>query len=205
MKIEEWLDRDGFLHLHKNPEIDESENSPMYYGLLSSVIVIPYFLSLSPLKQGNKFRANANREWGSHFSHDNMTGLYCILKNEGSEAYMRSLPTVYWNRDFWLHPRDLAFYFWAKHPILGFPFIWIASLSMIISCIQKYKVRGNGNKIIKTDGKLLTYMRCKTFNMSITFSICSFFIRHHKYFNNWNDVAVMYFKDVDHPLRKLIK
>lgn len=201
--INNWFDSDGFIHTKEFPEVDQSENGPMFTGLLSCFrpsCARVYMIG----DHGNTFRANSNREWGSHFSHDNMTGLYCLSKNTFNYFTSQRLPIAKWNGKWWLHPRDLAFYFWCHHPILGFPFLWIASLAMIVSCIQEYKVR-DGKKIIKTDGKLLAYMRCRSFNLGITFAICTFFIRRHKYFSSWNDVAKRYFQRPGHPLRSLIK
>lgn len=206
--ISEWLDSDNFLHTEKNPALDQSENSPMFTGLLSLFIKqsprLSEFFPITTFIANKSYRANRTREWGSHFSHDNMTGLYCIYKNRDAILRMRQLPILKWNNRWWLHPRDMAFYFWCHHPILGLPFLWIASLAMIVSCIQTYKVR-NGKKIIKTDGKLLAYMRCKSFNMGITLAVCTYFIQRHEFFNSWNDVAKMYFKEEGHPLRELIK
>ena len=205
MNIAKWLDSDRFLHTQKNPSVDQSENGPMFSGLLSifrsKTCDLPMMGEIWDWK--SSWRANSYRDRGSHFSHDNMTGAYCLYKNHVG-VVPSSLPIAKWNGRWWLHPRDLTFYLWCHHAILGLPFLWIASLAMIISCIQKYKVR-DGKKFIKTDGKLLAYLRCRSFDMPITFAICSFFIRKHKYFNNWNDVAKRYFKEEGHPLRSLIK
>lgn len=209
--LENWLDNDGLMHTEFNPTVDQSENSPMFTGLLSITEGNAFRhhdkkLRISAIieKWDGKFRANSNREWGSHFSHDNMTGLYCLVKNNEWNTMIKRLPIAKWNGEWWLHPRDLAFYFWCHYPRLGLLTLWIASLAMIVSCIQEYKVR-DGKKIIKTDGKLLAYMRCNSFNLNITFAICSFFIRRHKYFSSWNDVAKKYFQVKGHPLRSLIK
>ncbi len=206
MNIDSWLDEDGFLHTKNNPEVNQSENGPMFTGLLSifdhrigSFEKTHYIDNLL----GNGFRANHDRLWGSHFSHDNMTGLYCLYKNRMLLGKLSKLPIAKWNNRWWLHPKDLAFYFWCHYPRLGYLTLWIASLAMIISCIQKYKVR-NGQRIIKTDGKLLAFLRCRSFNLTLTYAICTFFIERHEYFNSWNDVAKKYFQEEGHPLRELI-
>ena len=202
-EYKQWLDSNGFIHTKKNPSIDQSENSPMYEGLLSGT-GRPLFGSTTTIHR-RLFRANANREWGSHFSHDNMTGLYCLYKNSMYDPHtLSTLPIMKWNDRWWLHPRDLAFYFWAHHPLLGLPFLWIASLSMFISCYQEHKVR-NGNIILKTDGKLLAWMRCKSFNMRVTYKVCTWLIERNPKFGSWNNVAKIYFREEGHPLRELIK
>lgn len=213
-----WLDVHGYIHLNESPEVDESENGPMFTGLLLVTPNITRWNVANPFQQGpdlfavinvkdkGAFRVNAKGKWGDHFSHDNMTGLYCILNISPKplKVIRKHLPILKWNNRWWLHPRDISFYFWCHHPILGLPFLWIASLAMIISCYQTYKVRG-GVKIVKTDGKLLTWMRCKSFNMPITFAICTWLIKRNPYFVTWNHVASIYFKNPKHPLRTLIK
>lgn len=204
-KYDDWLDHDGFMHTKKYPALDQSENSPMFSGLFSCVYPSAQFVTKAMTlydTEGN-FRANRMRKMGSHFSHDNMTGLYCYMKRRYGKV-PEHFPICKWNSKYWLHPRDLAFYFWVHYPRLGYLTLWIASLAMMVSCIQTYKVR-NGKRIIKSDGKLLAYMRCKSFNMSITFAACTFIISRHKHFGSWNSVAKMYFKEEGHPLRSLIK
>jgi len=202
--VKEWIDADRFLHTKKNPDIDQSENGPMFSGLLSifrsKICDTPSFGEIWNFK--HLWRANSYRDRGSHFSHDNMTGVYCLYRNHYG-VVPRELPVAKWNNRWWLHPRDVFFYFWCHNPRIGLLFLWISSLAMIVSCIQKYKVR-DGKKFIKTDGKLLAFLRCRSFDLKITYAICTFFIERHKYFNNWNDVARRYFKEEGHPLRKLI-
>jgi len=204
-QFRQWLDSDGYIHIKKNPAIDQSENNPMYEGLLaaSGHPVFGMFNRIHDIKSG-LFRANAHREWGSHFSHDNMTGMYCTYKSKYSQYMVDTLPVMRWNNRWWLHPKDISFYFWAKNPRLGLPFLWIASLCMIISCYQEYKVR-NGNKILKTDGKLLAWMRCKSFGMHRTLKICTWLIERNPKFGSWNNVAKIYFREEGHPLRDLVK
>ncbi len=202
--MKSWIDKDGFIHTKEFPSVDQSENGPMFTGLLS-VFENGRDRAMSTISIwsiNDRFRANRNREFGSHFSHDNMTGLYCLNKNRTGGVSV-ALPTARWNGRWWLHPRDVFFYFWCHNPRIGLFFLWISSLAMIISCIQKYKVR-NGVKYIKTDGKLLAFLRCRSFDLKITYAICTFFIERHKYFDSWNDVAKRYFKEEGHPLRSLI-
>ena len=208
MNITEWLDKDGFIHLHKNPTVDQSENGPMFTGLMTCHAYPPRKIDIFQIwSADNKFRANSNREYGSHFSHDNMTGLYCMNKNlTGGVSVL--LPIFGWNKRMWMHPRDVAFYFWAHYPRFGLLFLWIASLAMIISCLQTYKYRtehGVKKKFRRTDGKLLTYLRCRSFDMHITFAICTWIIKRKKEFGSWQRVAEIYFTDENHPLRMLIK
>jgi hypothetical protein len=199
MRYNDWLDKDGFIHLHKFPKVDQSENRNFYTGLLS----VKYD-SRPRIFYGKNgmFKNNSNSELGSHVSHDEITGMYLIRKNSGLPC--DDLPILKWNNRWWLHPRDMSFYFYCHHPILGLPFLWITSLCMIVSCAQTYKVR-NGNKIIKTDGKLSAWGKCQTYDMRLTYKICTWLIERNPVFGSWNNCAKIYFKNKEHPLRDLIR
>lgn len=135
-----------------------------------------------------------------HFSHDNLTGVFCLSKTLGTDHHKKI-----WFKNYWayLHPRDFIWYLWANqkwYSYLVLPFLWIATLAMMHSCWSDYKVR-NGNKILKTDGKILTFLRLKTFRMPITARLCDWVLRNNNEFGSWKACFTMYFKDPEHPNR----
>lgn len=191
-------DKYGFLHLNKYPSPEDSENGPMYTGLFWTVYreIAPLPHRENPFKKlmhiDGGYRTTPETQKPYDFSHDNMTGLVCY-----SEIYLEHWELYFVNRQF-LHPKDIAFYLYAKRPHLFFWLLPITILAMLISCAQTYKTR-NGQKIIKTDGKLLALMRCLAFNMNTTLKACTWLISKNSYFRDWETVATRYFRDKDHP------
>ena len=196
-----YSDKYQFLHLKVYPDPEQSENAPFYEGLFWTVFrevaalpsrANPYKLIEQP---DGRYRTTPVSE-SKRFSHDNMTGLVCYNEIHGSTF------NLYYSRQF-LHPRDIIFYLYAKWPHTFFLFLPILSVIMIISCAQTYKKR-NGRKIAKTDGKLLTLMRCLAFNMNITLSICTWLISKNKKFSTWENVSTIYFGK-SHPCTQIIR
>lgn len=145
----------------------------------------------------NGFKSDPKEPW----SHDNHTGLICISKRLGLEHHKKFFYDGWWRR---IHPRDLVFYLVVRGGLMGLltrPFLFITSIAMILSCLQSYKVRG-GRKIVKTDGKILAWMRFNTINMPITKYICTRIVNKHKYFNGWRSVFTTYFVNLEHPILK---
>lgn len=135
-----------------------------------------------------------------HFSHDNLTGVFCLSKTLGTDHHKKI-----WFRNYWayLHPRDFLWYLWANqrwYSYLVLPFFPIITLAMMHSCWSDFKVR-NGNKILKTDGKILSFLRLKAFNMPITARLCDWVLRNNKEFGSWKKCFEIYFRDPEHPLR----
>ena len=109
-------------------------------------------------------------------SHDNFTAIVCLSHNYGL-SYHKNI----WRKDLvhcMLHPRDFVFYASMSSValrVLFFPLYVIPLMAMMHSCYSDFKVR-NGNKMLKTDGKLLTWLRCKSFNLPITSKICTYIL-----------------------------
>ncbi len=111
-----------------------------------------------------------------------------------------------WNR--LLHPRDIIFYGACAGNIICRLLLPVLGIICILSCLKKYKVR-NGMKLIHTDGKLLTWVRCHAMQdsliMQLTFVLCSWIIQQRKVFNyGWSGVFNIYFSH-DHPNNILSK
>ena len=197
-----YSDSYGLLHLGQRPDPEQCENAPMYTGLFWSV-----FRELGPIEYLPKnpmhhlwfddhYRTTPLTTKPFDLSHDNMTGIICFSEIYGYEW------ALYKSKQF-MHPRDIAFYLYAKYPHWFFWLLPITSIAMIISCAQTYKTR-NGKKMLRTDGKLLALMRCLAFNMNVTLSICTWLINKNKNFKSWCNVARIYFGN-DHPCTRVIR
>ena len=142
-------------------------------------------------------------EKGEGWSHDNHTAIVCL--GEHFDLNVVKFPKDWYYRR--IHPRDIVFYLYFILPpgvlrfIFKLLFFWVPSISMIVSCAQTYKYR-NGKKIIKTDGKLLAWLRFNTVSMPITKWICTKIIEK-KFTRGWTRVFEIYFGK-DHPNSKLI-
>ena len=140
----------------------------------------------------------------SDLSHDNFTAIVCLSANYGLD-YHKSV----WRKDLvhcMLHPRDAIFYASMSHislRILLLPLYLIPLLAQFVSCWTTWKVRGE-NRMLKTDGKLLTWLRCKSFKMPFTSWICSRTIKRNADFGSWKKCFNIYFRDAEHPLNIMI-
>jgi len=173
------------------------------------------------------------------WSHDNHTGLVCFSKVLNLDIH-RKIYLKHWYA--MLHPKDFIFHMWAAggwRAALVFPFLWILSISMILTCAQDFKIRPTfrerlklrwffGKKVrserindtltldyyiknsgqeyvlrrfLKTDGKILAWMRLKAFRMPITSFFCNLAISKNKEFGTWKRCFELYFKHPSHPNR----
>jgi hypothetical protein len=87
---------------------------------------------------------------------------------------------------------------------LAWFFLWIPMIAMMVACAKTWKIRGD-QKMLSTDGKLLTFIRCKAGNLRLTWLICSAIINGKKEFGSWYKVFKIYFRDADHPNIRLAK
>jgi len=214
----EWFDAMKLIHLDKNPDITNSENGPLFsaeFHMLWKQMYgksHPYLSDAIGTVNPRKGQYNPSGEWidkdsrDAHFSHDNMTGLYCLYYQRFQHIPSHlDVMTKYVK-----HPRDLCFFtychmlkydgfmMWViKHLLLVIP-----SLAMIVSCWQLYKVR-NGNKILKTDGKLMALLRCKTFGLKKTLWCCEKALKMRKKWKSWSQIFGIYFRRSDHPINQM--
>ena len=206
--IKKYSDKFFLTHLHPHPSVNGSENSPMFSGLTWLLFDKIYGLKLAENERIKMVVHNYETERGyqtypddqgrpGNFSHDNMTGATVLHK------LIDEKPQLWPYDNQWFHPRDIAFYLYARFPYIFWFLLPIASLAMIVSCAQNYKYRG-GRQILKTDGKLLAFMRCQAFNMRITFAICTWLIYRNPKFKSWTKVAKIYFKDKNHPINLMM-
>lgn len=216
--ITKYHDRYQLLH-HKetNGDPETSENSPMFCGLECAAMwelgeldwiaakeyvteVIPYFYSKHSYWIAS---ATSTRD---DCSRDNFSGIISMIKltskypiNRPACKRLRKLVPLFHKQ--LMHPRDFIMVGYLKYPILFWPLLWFPAICYIISCAQKYKVR-NGNKIIKTDGKLIARMITKSFNMRITFWLCNKVLRWFGVFETWVGISWTYFIYSEHPINE---
>jgi len=185
-----WLDENTLLHHVNNPTEQSSENEILFtaeYVLLRRLLGKEcYFPFL-----GYAFYME---EWqdGKHMSHDNRTGILAI----DSDHY----PLYKLANRTWLHPRDLVFWGYKKHPRLFWPLLPIVCISNIISCAKTYKTHKDGRKELTTSGKMLAFVRNKSSNLELTHKVCTWFIRRNKHFGSWTKVSKIYFPNKGHPI-----
>lgn len=180
--------------------------------------------------KGWDWRDSPTHEFGGKFGLDNSTGLICLSKLFKLN-YHKEIPIFHYHGG--RHPKDVIFYGYAKYSelsktkikylplrILFTMLLPVTSFAMILSCVQTYKVKPywyeklihffkTGEwidlkiKIVKTDGKILAWLRCQTFKMKWTYKICSFFIKRNKHFGSWKKVFEIYYPE-GHPNRDLV-
>lgn len=152
----------------------------------------------SLLIEPNLFKVNPTEP----FSHDNMTGIVCASKVLGLPWHKESYED--WSHR--IHPRDLIFYAYMQggsSKILAYPFLPILALIMLITCnpwFMKYKIR-NGVKLLKTDGRILCWLRLNSANLPITKYLCTKLLQMDKDFGSWKKVFDYYYADSAHPNR----
>ena len=192
------------------------DNWHMSPGGENGVLYLAEFLALQgyPREWREKVRKaieyhRIDGKWGTPgeptLSHDNFTAIVCLSTAYGFD-YHKSIFYRELLTHTMLHPRDFIFYLrvcekW--YSVFGMLLYPISLLAQMHSCVTDYKRRGE-NKFIKTDGKLLTWLRCKTFKFKVTSTVCTFIINmKKKYFGSWKKCFEIYFKDPAHPNRTM--
>lgn len=171
------------LHSKNNPMMKENLR-----GKLSSAIE-------SLLTAKSNF---VSRDEGQPWSHDNHTAVIAVSQIFGLNYHTKFFYKGWWRR---VHPRDLIFYIhslggiWS---ILMLPFIPLLSLIMILGATPSYK-NIDGQQVLATDGKLLSWLRLQTGNYPLTKRVYDSIIKEH--YGSWNLIFKTYFKELDHPNR----
>lgn len=148
-----------------------------------------------------------NQPW-CHFSHDNMTALYCLRFLHGYSV--QRLPIIEWNNNkdlerinnYWLHPRDILFYLIMKEKKWSYIGIILLGIMSLITCSAKRE---------RTSGKCLWWMRLnilslhssnlvRTISKYILTVITKLLQKEHGK-NPWIDIFNIYFRNPDHPVR----
>lgn len=137
----------------------------------------------------------------SHFSHDNMTGLYALADMAGYDN--KNFPVKKWNKRAWLHPRDLIFYNIMKGNKVAQLFLPLIFIMAYVSC---KKERGH------TSGKCMWWLRLNTLKFrkdsllswfgSFTLNKMTKLIKKEHGETGWQDVFSIYFAHKDHPVNQ---
>ena len=109
-------------------------------------------------------------------------------------------------------PADLIFYGLCAGGLVWKLFLPIIWLIMVQSTLTKYKVRPEWwnrlyfkikgipytyTKMIATDGKILTWVRCQVLPKQLLFNIHTYLIK--KLFGSWHGVFEIFFPNIEHP------
>ena len=96
-----------------------------------------------------------------------------------------------------LHPRDILFAGCCNGNIICNVLIFILIVIMFISCWSKRKVIAYGAPTLKTDGKLLTFIRVRAIGYKWLINFFDWVIE--KRFGSWSVVFKVYFRYSQHP------
>lgn len=229
--MENFYDRYGMMH-HIPPvdgDPETSENAPMFYGVyitekmgLSEDDAFKFLAAISFLYDpaSESWLNTAISKPESGFSHDNFKGMVSgilTIKRKFKEhkpiigicnGLLKNIPLFHNQLD---HPRDFVWIGYIKWPWLFWPLLWIPSIAFIVSCWQSYKHR-NMRTIVKTDGKILARVCCKSANMRITHWLCEKALKRWREglspngtvqkwkWQSWFQVYSFYFKYPGHPI-----
>lgn len=210
------------------PDSEAEENSLLFSGLhliLLKLNKLPYekelqdyikYVELCRVGPGLFNQTPTPGPNSIYSSHDSLTGLICVSKVFGLSYHTEIWKTIkkQWLRydnvnpdsPSWkriMHPRDIIFWGICADSLickLLFPILFIIQA---VASIQKYKYR-NDNKIWKTDGKILTWLRCRTLKWTKSLYIYEKLNKWFSGFNNYFHVFSVYYK-IDHPVRNLMK
>ena len=130
------------------------------------------------------------------FSHDNFTALISISQVYGLEYHTKFFWKGWWRR---AHPRDVIFYIHSLggfRGILALPFIPLLSLIMLIGALPSYK-NIDGQLVLATDGKLLSWLRLQTGNYPLTKRVYDSIISYR--YGSWSKIFRTYFREPGHP------
>lgn len=227
MDAESYWDENGLLHVKRG---EYSENGVLFAAHCSMLKMLTgqawYYKIPTNVVRSGWFDPNPadNNDINSHFSHDNMTGLYATFQMIYRNT--KDLPVCRWNNRFWLHPRDLLFYSLMHNKVwsvAGLPFLFLAAW------LSARKPRES------TSGKCLWWLRLQTLklhkwsivrkfaNKTLKF-VESILVKNHKtrvykepiktevgalnvYYEvaSWVDVFQIYFRDYEHPVNQLMR
>lgn len=194
-----FADENYLLHHRPNPTTNTSENELLFtaeYAILQGKAWNPRRYIANQMLRFYKEEVAK----GHKISHDNKTGMVALYPNL-KESIFRVGGRV------WLHPRDIIYYGYMKYGAVFYPLLPIVSMANIISCYRTYKTTGT-NKHITTSGKLLAMVRNLSAGLRLTQWICTKLIHRNENFKSWENVARIYFPDVDgmeHPVVQNIK
>lgn len=206
--------------LHDDPaardDVLTSENSPLYCGIEAQLydehgefdaeMSREYLTDVIPEYYNEKgYWVASSGSDNDDFSRDNFSGLIAMVKlcakyKENKQAVRRVkklIPLFHKQLD---HPRDFVLVGYFKYPYLFWPLLPVVTGAFALTCAQRYKVR-NGNKIVKTDGKLIAFMLCHVFKLRLTYWLCMKVLPLSG-FKSRTAVSMTYFRNLDHIINE---
>lgn len=191
--MEKFLDKWG--HINPNSWDEQSEN-PLLFTIQYQFLLGDDFHKLSwKLKTKRLLELNLSSNNGSfrtlphdknpRFSLDNMVAVAGFSYRYKLKEFLKALPLF---RRYSMRPDNFVFLLYCKYPLIGFWFLWITSIFMIISC---YRAAPN-----RTSGPLLCYVKARGANMRLTWWIC-------KKVNPMGFLECFntYYPEMSHPIR----
>jgi len=160
--LSDYQDRAGFIHHIRNPHMDSSENPLTFTG--TYYVMKNYDMAdAGELRRLNAlvcrdghYRTTYVSAWGKSISHDDMTAWISALYRYGMEKEISDIRLCFprhfqpWNLNYYL---ALKFCSPDRVPLF-------TRIMGELSCKEGHKTRG-GNKIAKTDGKILALVRAR--------------------------------------------
>lgn len=199
-RIMNYFDEYNLLHAKKD---EVSENGILFlaeyvllrklqFGKLNVYDIIRALQSNIVTLSPPRYQANPP-ERGDHYSHDNMTGMYCLSLLTGQDL-VKSLPVVRWNSRWWLHPRDIAFYLSCKYPKL---FIFLAPILLLSLIVSLMKPKAH------TSGRMLWFLRLNTLTIKgypLAKHLLKYYIKDiYSKYRGLDELFSIYFPDPFHP------
>jgi hypothetical protein len=148
-------------------------------------------------------------------SHDQLTALFCFSYIMGLNHHIEiwdeikrqllrynniNVPTTFKEKlrnKRYLHPRDIIFYGICNKNKIAYTAIPLLIIIMFISCWSKRKVMAYGAPALKTDGKLLTYIRIRALGWKWLNKFFDWIIKIR--FGGWSKIFKVYFRREEHP------
>lgn len=124
-----------------------------------------------------------------NFSHDNFTLVACWCK-KFAPGWLYSIPL--WGRHSW-RPDNFLFFLYAKYPYIGFVFLPLLSLVMVVSTLRVWRTNSRGQRELSTSGKLISFFKCISFNLRLTKKILDFIVKKHPDLKTWLNIFDVYF------------
>ena len=215
INLEEYQDVYGFYHHIKHPRHNSSENPSLFSAGVDVLCILSrHTPTYSPYGYFKKFGNYVTHITSDvlRFSHDNMTGMYIGYFLRGADV--KQLPIIKWkskkegkyDRNYWLHPRDIITYLIFRGNYLGY---LLAPLLLLFAALSFTKEKGNTSgkcKYFYVFGALLSkgnkaQRKIGILGMTLGEILCE--KEHGK--NPFIDIFSIYFKDTGYPNNILIK
>lgn len=186
--VRDFISKYGYVK--PNSIVDQSENGVQFtieLHFLREQLLSNYLAELLTINvdsNGGEFRTLPS-DPNPRFSLDQMCAVAGFARRTNNLHLLTALPLF---RAYSLRPDNFIYLLYCKYPWLGFWFLWVTSLSMIISC---YRTKN------RTSGKILAYIKARGASMWLTWSICEKVLP-------WSMVEIFqeYFPEECHPINK---